>query len=150
MSGTRNADSSAATAHYREMVRRMMYSNGDLEEPLPPCVDMVLDLAKFQMVKALQDAWEQANAQGRSCIALEDVLVLFRRHKFLLKRLLQFAEAAERISLLKQAAPRPAKLDEDPDQDSDVDDDDLATARWVASVFEWLPGRVSCPPFQRA
>ncbi|KAJ1360969.1 hypothetical protein KIN20_020104 [Parelaphostrongylus tenuis] len=39
--------------HYRDVVRKMMYSNGDLEDPIPYCVDLVLDMVKFQMVKRL-------------------------------------------------------------------------------------------------
>ncbi|KAK5984423.1 Transcription initiation factor IID subunit [Trichostrongylus colubriformis] len=114
------------TAYYREVVRRMMYCNGDLEDPLSPCVEMVLDMVKHQMVKVLEDAARHANIQKRELITLEDVLFLFRRHKFLLKRLLHFADAAERINELKRAAPQTAKLDEEPDLESGVDEDDVA------------------------
>lgn len=103
----------------------MMYCNGDLEDPIPCCVDMVFDLVKFQMVKVLEDAWHRACIQQRKSITLEDVLFLFRRNKFLLKRLLHFAETIESINELKQAAPRTEKLDNDPDEDSECDDDEL-------------------------
>ncbi|KAK6049717.1 transcription initiation factor IID, subunit [Cooperia oncophora] len=113
------------TAYYREVVRQMMYCNGDLEDPLPSSVEMVLDMAKYQMVKALEDAWKQAATENRDVITLEDVLFIFRRHKFLMKRLLHFADTAERINELKRAAPQTGKLDEEPDQESSMDDDDV-------------------------
>ncbi|VDL80663.1 unnamed protein product [Nippostrongylus brasiliensis] len=113
----------ALTAYYRRVVRRMMYSNGDLEDPLSDCVEMVLDMAKFQMVKALEDAWARVVADHRHQITLEDVMFVFRRHKFHLKRLLQFAEAAEKIRHLQRAAPRAPKLDEDVDRESDEEQD---------------------------
>ncbi|WKY02150.1 hypothetical protein Q1695_015846 [Nippostrongylus brasiliensis] len=101
----------------------MMYSNGDLEDPLSDSVEMVLDMAKFQMVKALEDAWRRVIADHRHQITLEDVMFVFRQHKFHLKRLLQFAEAAEKIRHLQRAAPRAPKLDEDVDRESDEEQD---------------------------
>ncbi|PIO71215.1 transcription initiation factor IID, subunit [Teladorsagia circumcincta] len=125
MSRNDSNDMLELTAYYREVVRQMMYCNGDLEDPLPSCVEMVLNMAKYQMVKVLEDAWQRAYGDNRETITLEDVLYLFRRHKFLLKRLLHFADTAERINELKRAAPQTAKLDEEPDQESSMDDDDV-------------------------
>ncbi|VDN24922.1 unnamed protein product [Cylicostephanus goldi] len=111
--GQGDGGNSASHAYYREIVRQMMFANGDLEDPVPTCVDLVLDMAKYQMVKALEDAWKKAQTEKRDCVMLEDVLVLFKHHKFILNRLLQFARTAESVNELKRAAPRTAKLDEE-------------------------------------
>ncbi|KAL6726101.1 hypothetical protein Aduo_008108 [Ancylostoma duodenale] len=114
-------------AYYRDIVRQMMFANGDLEDPIPACIELVLDIAKYQMVKALEDAWQHANAKQRKIITLEDVFILFKHHKFILKRLLQFAIAAECVNELKKAAPRTAKLDEEKEEESDMEEDEIAT-----------------------
>nr|CDJ90716.1 Transcription initiation factor IID domain containing protein [Haemonchus contortus] len=125
MSQNDDCDMLELTAYYREVVRRMMYCNGDLEDPLSSCVEMVLDMVKYQMIKALEDAWQRASSQQRDTITLEDVLFLFRKHKFLLKRLLHFADTAEKINELKRTAPQTAKLDEERDLENSMDDDNI-------------------------
>ncbi|VDN31580.1 unnamed protein product [Cylicostephanus goldi] len=127
-----DATNSAFHSYYREIVRQMMFANGDLEDPIPTCIDMVLDMAKYQMVKALEDAWKKAQNEKRDCIMLEDVLVLFKHHKFILNRLLQFARTAESVNELKRAAPRTAKLDEEREEGSDQEDNAVPST----SVFD--------------
>ncbi|EYC22503.1 hypothetical protein Y032_0017g3391 [Ancylostoma ceylanicum] len=124
---TAGSDNEALLAYYRDIVRQMMFANGDLEDPIPTCIELVLDITKYQMVKALEDAWQHASAAQRKIITLEDVFVLFKHHKFILKRLLQFAIAAECVNELKRAAPRTAKLDEEKEEESDVEEDEIAT-----------------------
>uniref|UniRef100_A0A0K0CZ63 TFIID_NTD2 domain-containing protein n=1 Tax=Angiostrongylus cantonensis TaxID=6313 RepID=A0A0K0CZ63_ANGCA len=131
--------------HYREVVRRMMYCNGDLEDSIPYCVDLVFDVVKFQMVKVLEDAWNRANAQQRNVIMLEDVLFLFRKNRFVLKRLLHFAETMECINELKRAAPRTEKLDGDRDEDSDDDEVKTTTKHEQGNLLWWL-GAPQCEP----
>ncbi|EPB68830.1 glycerol-3-phosphate dehydrogenase [NAD(P)+ ] [Ancylostoma ceylanicum] len=126
---TAGSDNEALLAYYRDIVRQMMFANGDLEDPIPTCIELVLDITKYQMVKALEDAWQHASAAQRKIITLEDVFVLFKHHKFILKRLLQFAIAAECVNELKRAAPRTAKLDEEKEEESDVEEDEIATTR---------------------
>ncbi|VDM78751.1 unnamed protein product [Strongylus vulgaris] len=126
--GKSDDDGSAMYAYYRDIVRQMMFANGDLEDPIPTCIELVLDIAKFQMVKALEDAWQFAKAAKKNSITLEDILTLFKHHKFILKRLLQFAKTAESVNELKRAAPRTAKLDEEREEESDAEDN-LPTGR---------------------
>ncbi|ETN86778.1 transcription initiation factor IID, subunit [Necator americanus] len=123
------SDIMSISTYYREIVSQMMFAFGDLEDPIPACIDLVLDVVKFQMVKVLEDAWQNVIANKRKTIMLEDVLTQFKHHKFTMKRLLQFASAAESVNELKRAAPRTGKLDEDCEEEGDLDEDEIPTTR---------------------
>ncbi|KJH50273.1 hypothetical protein DICVIV_03556 [Dictyocaulus viviparus] len=112
----------ALDKHYRDVVSKMMYYNGDLEDPIPCCVDMVLDLVKFQMIKKMSSF----SSEG---------------HKFILKRLLNFSETVECINELKRTAPRTQKLDDDQDEDSN--DDEIKIKSPVDSHFARMKNFVS-------
>ncbi|EYC22486.1 hypothetical protein Y032_0017g3378 [Ancylostoma ceylanicum] len=100
----------ALLTYYRDIVRQMMFASEDFEDPIPACIELVLDITKYQMVKALEDARQHANAPQRKIITLED-----------------FAIAAERVNELKRAAPRTAKLDEGKEEESDMEEDEIPT-----------------------